>query len=564
MSGVTMNTTLPFDTEVLVIGAGPTGLTAAAQLAERGVSVRIIDAAPVRSDKSRALAVQARTLELLDKMGLAQPLIERGQRTTAVNVTVDGKPITRVAIGELGIDHTPFPYLLFVSQVETERVLEGHLTSLGVEIDRPVRLLGLSQDDHGVTARLDRDGVEQTVRARYLLGADGAHSAVRHQLALPFDGDAYDTEFILGDVRITGDVPRTELSLFIGRKGVVMVFPMGTDHIRVMATGYRIHRDGPLLLDELQQQTTLITGRPSIRLSDPTWLSRFRLHHRGVDRYGVGRVFLAGDAAHIHSPAGGQGMNTGIQDAFNLAWKLAMVLRGQARPELLESYEAERLPVGRKLLSFTDRLFSLMSTTNSVTTWLRSMLAPIVMPRLVDGQRSRAFTFASQTGIRYRRSPVVAEHLEGSDRRFRAGPRAGDRAPSIPLPAGHLMTRMGGTGWWLVALTGRGADAVDAERLRARAEAACVNAPWIRPLVVSSANDAAEAVLDPEGLAHQRYGLSGPGLVLVRPDGHIAFRSAGAGIDPLCRWLDDWTRAAPTEAPRALPAPTVTPATSLG
>jgi 2-polyprenyl-6-methoxyphenol hydroxylase-like FAD-dependent oxidoreductase len=536
-----MTATRSSDPDVLIIGAGPTGLVAAAQLAARGVSVRIIDAAPVRSDKSRALGVQARTLELFDKMGVADRLVSLGKPSLGMRLHVEGRQVARLPIDDLGIDHTRFPYLLFVSQVQTERVLDEHLAALGVSVERPVTLVGLEQDEHGVTARVQRYGRDETIRARYLLGADGAHSAVRHALELPFHGDAYASDFVLGDVEASGDLAFEELLLFVSRKGVLIVFPMGGSTVRVMATGFALRSDaGDPTVEELQEQVTRLSGRPDFRIERATWVSRFRLHHRGVDRYRVGRVFLAGDAAHIHSPAGGQGMNTGIQDAYNLAWKLAMVVQGHADEVLLDSYQAERLPVGRRLLRFTDRLFSMMSTLSPVMGWLRTKLAPVVVPHLLSTRRSNLFLFASQLGIRYRRSPAVAEHLEHADARFREGPRAGDRAPGAPLPQGHFLSRLHGPGWWLLGFCGHGEGSTDGERLQQRLAAAAADAPWIRTLIIARtpAPEHEGWVHDPEGTLHDRYGLRGPGIVLVRPDGHIAFRSAGVGVDPLCRWLD--------------------------
>ena len=538
-----------FDCDVLVVGAGPTGLVAAAQLAERGVSVRIIDAAPIRSDKSRALAVHARSLELLDKMGLAEPLIRVGQRSVKVNMHVKGERVAGVDIENLRIDHTPFPYILFVSQVETERVLDGHLAALGLSIERPVELVDLTQDDDGVAVRVTRNGREETIRARYVIGADGAHSAVRHALKLPFEGAAYEADFILGDVEIDGDFPREQLNIFFAKKGMLILFPMPGGRTRVVATGPgRGDRTDALTttelsLAELQEQLTRQSSRPDLKACRPVWLTRFHLHHRMVDRYRVGRVFVAGDAAHIHSPAGGQGMNTGMQDSFNLAWKLAMVLEGRAPEGLLDSYDAERRPVGRRLLRVTDRLFDRMSTGNPVVTTVRNFVAPRIMPWVMSGQQGRVFSFVSQTGIRYRRSPVVAQVTKGGGAAFRKGPRAGDRAPGAALPEGHFLSRLRGTGWWLLGFCGRGEAAVEGARLRARLQGARASCPWITPLIVTGAPvsevDAKDTISDPEGALHRRYGLTGPGIYLVRPDGHTAFRSAGEGIDPLCRWLDD-------------------------
>src|SRR5215213_6333796 len=422
--------------DVLVVGAGPTGLVMASELAARGVSGRIIDRAPVRSERSRALVVQARSLELLQKMGVADELVARGRRTIKATPFVEGRPAANLEFGDIGVDDTPYPFLLFVSQAETERVLEKHLESLGAKVERPVELLSFEGDAEGVSARLRHgDGRQETARVRYLVGADGAHSTVRHTLGLSFKGDAYPQDFVLADTEIDWSGEDDRLYFFLSRKGLIAVFPLaGPSTYRLIATRAE---DAPLdagdpTLEEVQQLATELCPLP-VRLYDPSWLARFRLHHRGVDSYRAGQAFVAGDAAHIHSPAGGQGMNTGIQDSYNLAWKLTLVIKGHAPDSILDSYHEERHPIGQRLLRTTDRMFNVAATHNPLAIELRNFLMPRVLPRVMGKRslRARAFRFVSQLGIRYPDSPIVGEELDGADRAFRRGPSR-PRWPATP------------------------------------------------------------------------------------------------------------------------------------
>jgi 2-polyprenyl-6-methoxyphenol hydroxylase-like FAD-dependent oxidoreductase len=541
------------EVDVLVVGAGPTGLTMAAQLAARGIGCRIVDKAPVRSDRSRALVVHARSLELMQKMGIADELVDRGRRAIKVTPFVNGRRAVDVEFGDIGVDDTPYPFLLFVSQAETERALEAHLESLGVKVERRVELLTFAQDPEGVDARLRHgDGREETVRAPHIVGADGAHSEVRHTAGLAFEGDAYPQDFVLADVDLDWDAEDDRLYFFLSRRGLLAAFPLaGPSTHRLVATRTE---DAPAdagdpTLEEFQQLADELSSIP-MRLHDPSWLSRFRLHHRGVDRYRAGRAFVAGDAAHIHSPAGGQGMNTGIQDSYNLAWKLALVIEGRAPDSLLDSYHEERHPVGQRLLRTTDRMFNVAATHNPLFTTVRNALIPRVLPWALGkrSRRARAFRFVSQLGIRYPESPVVDEDLSGADRAFRRGPAAGHRAPDGPLHMAEdgsrvsLFSHLRGTPHHLLLFAGRGPDAggftSDAELRNLLAGYEGMIAPHLI-LAGKRAQTGAEApaYVDESGLLHERYGLTGTGCYLIRPDGYVAFRAPGSNLRPMRAYL---------------------------
>lgn len=489
------------DTDVLVVGAGPTGLVMACELLRRGVRVRLIDKLTTASDKSRALVVQARSLEVFKNMGVADEFVASGMRTVKIEFYVDGRQRGQLALRDIGADDTPYPYLLMIPQDRTETILTGLLSRLGGRIERGVELKTLMQDADGVTAQLSTG----PLRCRWIVGCDGAHSVVRHQIGLPFDGAAYEQGFLLVDAHL-GDWPIdvNSLALFVTKQGLLVQFPInGAKNTRlIMTQARRVHQDADkkgfgteaVTLSDVQAAARELS-RTEVRLDDPTWLANFRLHHRGVPRYAVGRVFLAGDAAHIHSPAGGQGMNTGIQDAFNLAWKLALVAQGQAPERLLSSYHDERWPIGRFLLKRTDRFFQVMATRNR---WLiagRNLLVPFVARLLEKGpRRVRAliFRFVSQLGIHYAPSAWIA-------------PGAGQRAPDAPLASGTLFDRLMGTSHHLVCF--------------GIAPPQGINAAFCRVVEVPSS----------ASLAFERYGVAaGGGYVLVRPDGYIALRTSDA------------------------------------
>ncbi len=540
--------------DALIVGAGPTGLTLAAQLRAFGVRFRIVDRALDRVHESRALAVQARSLEVLQSLGLGEALVQRGNPSIRVAIHFEGRMAAGVRLADFGSTDTRFPFILFVSQAETEAVLGDHLAAAGVTVERGVELVAFVPGPGGVHCTLrDRHGREERVGTRYLAGCDGAHSTVRTGAGIPFEGDAYLQDFLLGDVEVDGPLEHGMLHSFPGRRGVAIFFPLGSPATwRVIAMSGSATDRAPrgtgapnesmtseLALDELQGAVDGATGG-ALRLRDPEWLTHFHLHHRQARHYRAGRVFLAGDAAHIHSPVGAQGMNTGIQDAWNLGWKLALVARGAAYETLLDSYEAERWPVGRLLLRSTDRAFALFTRVMSASTiaaWIRRTVAARVLPRILTSKRLRAFAFRfiSELGIHYRNSPVVTEGKP----RLRAGPRAGDRLPDAPVlrdgRSTYLQQELAGPRLQLL-LCG-------VPQTWDRARVTELTAQYAGLLVVHhlTTSESPGAMIDRGGEALRRLGVravSDAAQYLVRPDGHIGFRCAGRDLQAVAGYLD--------------------------
>jgi 2-polyprenyl-6-methoxyphenol hydroxylase-like FAD-dependent oxidoreductase len=554
--------------DVLIVGAGPTGLTLAAGLARFGVQFRLIDHAMDRVHESRALGVQARSLELLQTLGLAEVLVRRGNASARLVMHLDTGRVAEASLGDFGVTDTRFPFILFVSQAETEAVLGNHLASVGVVIERGLELVdGVPEADCVRCLLRHPGGKEEQVRTRYLAGCDGAHSTVRKRAGIPFEGDAYLQDFLLGDVEVDGLLERAALHSFALRRGVAVFFPLGSPTTwRVIAAaggggGRRTRERGlalapshdtgepdpsDLSLEELQKVVDHATGG-GLTLRDPAWLSHFRLHHRQAAHYRAGRMFLAGDAAHIHSPVGAQGMNTGIQDAWNLAWKLALVARGTAVAGLLDSYEAERWPVGRRLLRYTDRAFTLFTRAISggrLATRLRRVVVARLLPRIFASSRLRAYLFhlVSQLGIRYRNSPAVTE----GEPRLGVGPKAGDRFPDAKIEHNgretYLQQELAGASLHLVLCgASDGWDPSQAAEITARHSGLVV----IHYLTARSTPDvlveASSQVLSRLGVGCDQDSAQ----YLVRPDGHVAFRCAKRDLGAVTRYLDRWLGSSP-------------------
>jgi 2-polyprenyl-6-methoxyphenol hydroxylase-like FAD-dependent oxidoreductase len=494
---------------ILVVGAGPTGLALAIELQRRGVPFRLIDKAMARSDKSRALAVQARSLELMRPWGVAEGLIAHGRKALTAQLYVEKRPSAIIEFGDIGVDDTPYPHLLFTSQAETERLLDEALARFGGQLERGVELLSARQGERDVEVELrHQDGRVEAARVEWVVGCDGAHSIVRHAAGLEFGGGEYAEDFLLADLEIAWNAPE-RVYFFLGRGRNAVVLPLGDGRQRIIGTGTSGGPPPPGAGDEpsLEELAALMSEVCPIPLTlgAVKWKARFRLHHRGVSRYRSGRLFVAGDAAHIHSPAGGQGMNTGIQDAINLAWKLALVARGEAPATLLDSYDEERRPVGQRLLQFTDRLFSALTSSNPLILWARNRLLPAFAPRLLAtaARRKLAFRFISELGIRYTGSSLVGD-----------GRGDGMRAPDAILDGGkHLVDAFAAPAHHLVVFGSGGAELLRAATARFGAH--------LDGLVVE------------DETARHRYGIGGEGWVLVRPDQYVALRAQSYDDAPL-------------------------------
>jgi 2-polyprenyl-6-methoxyphenol hydroxylase-like FAD-dependent oxidoreductase len=410
------------DTDVLIVGAGPTGLVLALWLTHLGVRVRIIDKTAEPGTTSRALAVQARTLELYNQVGIANAVVERGRKALAVHLWVAGKDVARAVFGDMGVGMSPFPYPLVFPQDEHERLLIARLAESGVEVERQTELISFENANDRIVSRLKRaDGATETCEAAYIAGCDGARSATREALRIEFPGGMYTHVFYVADVEASGPVMNGEVHVGLDKTDFLAVFPL-KDEGRARLVG--------TLRDEAEQKHENLTWNDvstsvlqwiRIDVKRVNWFSTYRVHHRVANQFRKGRAFLLGDAAHIHSPVGGQGMNTGIGDAVNLAWKLAAVLRGSANASLLDSYEPERIAFARRLVATTDQAFTGVTSSSAFARLVRLRIVPLLMPHLFKFRSVRRFMFrtVSQTALNYRGSSLSEGHagaVHGGDR----------------------------------------------------------------------------------------------------------------------------------------------------
>ena len=526
---------------VVIVGAGPTGLMAAALLVQCGVSVRILDKSPTQAKESRAFAVQARSLEAMLSIGLADAFMERGTLAVGARTYLDGRRTAGFDLERVGHPDTPFPIVMILPQSDTEAILVEHLSGRGVEVERGVTATGLTQDGDAVVLHVtDADGRQDTIRCPYLLGADGAHSMVRKALGLSFEGAPYAQTFLLADCSLEGDLEEGPFSVFFHGEHFALWFPFkGERRGRVITTSHQEVSDPSIAgqgssaatIEEVEQSFRT-ASQLDLRLRDPVWVSRYRVHHRGVDRYGVGRVFVAGDAAHIHSPAGGQGMNTGLQDAFNLAWKIALAVEGRAPDALVASYDAERRPVGDDVLNATDRAFSFVTSPSGWVQAARTVLLPAIGATIgrSGAVRSRVFHLLSELGIHYGPGAAVANEAK-SGLKWPDGPTPGERAPDAAVGRKvSVFDLLAGYRFQLLAFCRRPLAAEEIDRI----------ASALRDLARDSGLDlgthliAYSLVGRHPGLVQAEsdtilsiYGLSREveeALYLIRPDGHVAWR----------------------------------------
>jgi 2-polyprenyl-6-methoxyphenol hydroxylase-like FAD-dependent oxidoreductase len=515
---------------VLVVGAGPTGLTLASQIHAHGGRVRIIERRLARR-QSRAFVVHPRTLEVLAPLGVTDELIARGDPSARAIVRAAGRAAS-VTLARPGISDTAYPFLLAIPQVAVEEVLEDHLRRVGIAVERGVELISLSQGPDSVQSVLHHQGGHlEHAAANYLVGCDGADSTVRRATGIRFPSRDYRPTLLMANLDAEGDLDPSAVNGYVGAEGILFLFPSpDAAGWRMLTVGAPRSGETHPDLSTLQSVADRFTGG-SLRLANLAWSTTVRLRRGQATRYRLGRVLLAGDAAHLHSPAGAQGMNTGIQDACNLGWKLALVSTGVAAPRLLASYQPERWPVARRIRQLTDLAFLMEAGDLPPVGWLRRFVTPLMLP-LVHRRAVPAWGFRILGGlrIRYRGSPVV----EDADPAPPWAVHAGDRLVN------GLVIRDGQRVWlhdalqppgFHVLLCGRpdDFDPGEVEEMRRGSDAPLHMhrlAPGPGPGLLG----------DPERTVLRRLGGT-PAVHLIRPDGYVGYRSAGPRLDGVVRHL---------------------------
>jgi 2-polyprenyl-6-methoxyphenol hydroxylase-like FAD-dependent oxidoreductase len=515
--------------DALVVGAGPVGLNMAAALLAQGLRVRIIDSAADRVQESRAIGIQARTLEALEICGVVDELLEIGHRLTGV--TLYGEAGSE--IGHLDFNNIPsrYPFILTLPQSETERILGDHLRRNGLEIERQTTLVSFEQSDFAVSAKIALPGGRhEEISPDWLLGCDGARSKVREILGLQFAGKTFDLHFLLGDFHAETTLSEEHAHVFGRPEGLLAFFPLGKGRYRLVADNppEEFRTDKGPSLNGWQQIADRRSSVP-MKLSDLGWTTYFRVNSRMVEGLRRGRAFVLGDAAHIHSPALAQGMNTGIQDAWNLGWKLALVHRCFARPDLLDSFERERLPVEHNVLRMTEFTQSMITAEKPSNRLLRDNLLPILSG--IRAFQKTATKTVSETAIEYRGSPVVEDHYAPN------GPHAGDFAPAAILSRPEKKVRIS-----LASLFGKGHVLLYLASLQSWPDGFQAAKPifeliqkhygqTITPYLILPDEGPAtlpgvELLIDVDDQFARHYAASV--LYLVRPDGYVACRCLAA------------------------------------
>ena len=560
------------EVDVLVVGAGPSGLSLACELRRFGTSCLVVDddPGPTPERESRGLAIHAASLEAFHRMGVVDRMRSEGRVVHGISVHRGGGRILDVRMTQAP-DETRFPYVLILPQSRTERILLDRLEELGGEVEWETRLDAFKADIDGATVVL-KDGTGRTshVRARWLIGCDGSRSEVRQGLGLTFEGGEYPERFLIADVDLEWGLSPDEASIVLTSEGALVAVPL-PDEGRwrlIDATGGTDVRDSQSILDRFRALVGPISGLGG-SIGEASWTSSFVIHRRVVDRFRAGRGFVVGDAAHLHSPAGGQGMNLGVQDAVNLAWKLALTLRGEADESILESYDAERRPVARRVLRETDRATRLITSKSLLIRTARD--AALTGLGRIEAFRRRLAREVAQLTVSYSESPIIAEGRPGwfyataregatgfnAHQAFLAGPKAGERMPDVLLTQSDPKT----------GLPLRLSDVVFREELNPRTppgvrhillvfqgtkpESGAYRVDFlteefipphletrIRPILVEpqTPNEQSPAwkgarLADPANSLHRRFGAEGACIYLIRPDGYIGFRSRP--LDPL-------------------------------
>jgi 2-polyprenyl-6-methoxyphenol hydroxylase-like FAD-dependent oxidoreductase len=501
--------------DVLIVGAGPTGLMLAILLQRLGMSFRIIEQNEGPAKESRALGVQARTMELFHKLGLVEEFLARGLKARGANIFLNGKERMKVDLSDMARDDTLYPYIFFIPQNETEKILLNRVRN----VERRTRLLSFEDRDEYVESKVENVSGHETIFSRFLCGCDGSHSVVRKTLGLDFEGGAYDANFLMADAKVHWQRPYDELHVFLERGKLAVFFPLKSADLSRVFTISEREGNGPKTIETTAYRASLKqlqkefkkASHMEVPLSDPEWVTRYHVHHRSVDRMRVGNVMLLGDAAHIHSPIGAQGMNTGLQDANNLAWKLKFsIAHPELKEELLESFNQERLPIAKKLLNFTDHIFNIVITKNPLLISARNLVLPALTKMMMGFPQGKRmlFNFVSQLNIHYHPNRVVAKG-------------AGERARNLKLREGSLHDHLVGYDFHVLAFKQSEWSRDEKETFRFQ-----MNEHGFTYVHFFSYDEDTKSIFE-------CYEVKDEGYFVIRPDGHIGFKteSLAAKID---------------------------------
>lgn len=537
------------EVDVLIVGAGPSGLMMAAELSRYGLFCRIVDKNSGPVAESRAAGIQARSVEIFDHIGIVPRFLEEGLAVSVANPMYKGRPIAQIDFKNL---ESPYPFILCLEQNKTEKILIDHLASFGVEVERNTEVMSLKQDDTGADAQLlcVLSGKQETVRAAWIIGCDGSKSFVRKTMRLSFSGKTFSDIFSLADVKIRWKYPHDELFAFPNPEGIIAAFPLpGKHRYRLI---FQLPRCRGLLskkkaltpadigaielptlheIDQMLRRCALT----EIEISDPTWLTHFHINSRMASSYREGRFFLVGDAAHIHSPVGAQGMNTGLQDAFNLAWKLAFVMKKRGHITLLDTYHLERHGFGKALLKWTQRASWMVCLHNFFLVFLRNYLMSWMLQN--HCAQKKVVKVISQTAICYPYSAIVKK-----GRSFREGPTAGVRLPNAALlwdnTSTDLYTLLRNPTSYFLLLFG---DTQISNSMRNAI--ACMGGLAVVSFLIMKKVDRIENILgvsillDLKGVVHAEFGVDREAAYLIRPDLYIGYRQSPIDTPSLLGYL---------------------------
>lgn len=510
-------------TEVLIIGAGPTGLSLAAQFVRYGIDFIIIDEKQGVTELSKAIAVHARTLEIYDQMDLAKTAVGRGAVVRNVAMLNEGKIQAQLDFTGFGKDLSPFPFVLTLEQSKNEHLLYEFLKNNGKEVWWQTGLAGLAPDEQGITATIkSADGETQPIEAKYIVGCDGASSKTRHLLNLGFEGETNARLFYVADVEMESELNHETLHIVFGSDAFVLLFPMeGAKHWRLIGNlpEFEENKNEDFKYEEVENKVKALAQIP-LDITKVIWFSTYKVHTRHAEKFSSGRGFLAGDSAHIHTPAGGQGMNTGIQDAYNLAWKLAFVLRGKANESLLETYNEERLANAKRLLRTTDEAFDFGTGEEWYYRIFREKILPNLAKFLLQFKTAKQFIFPliSQIGISYDKSSL-SRHDPTTVFKIKAG----NRFPYFSADGKSLFESLSAPKCHLLVFSDGNTDLSAVETIIAEKYAELIDYQTI-PLYPH---------------VGEIFGASKTFSVFVRPDNHIGFITYGNPIDELNKYLTE-------------------------